>query len=139
MKEGIVALLHNMMDINAILLIIPPILTAVFAYLIARKKNIITERISKAKIDSEIQTQALSIVEKVMGEMRAELRREIDELRKENEELKKAINDSQSKIESLQNQLEASNQLVAILRSEIGTLQAALTMYKEENTRLKSK
>lgn len=133
------SLLHNMMDINAILLIIPPILTAVFAYLIARKKNIITERISKAKIDSEIQTQALSIVEKVMGEMCAELRREIDELRKENEELNEAINDSQSKIESLRNQLEASNQLVASLRSEIGTLQAALTMYKEENIRLKSK
>lgn len=139
MKEGIVALLHNMMDINAILLIIPPILTAVFAYLIARKKNIITERISKAKIDSEIQTQALTIVEKVMGEMRAELRREIDELRRENEELKKAISESESKLESLQHQLEASNQLVSILRSEIGTLQAALAMYKEENTRLKAK
>lgn len=128
-----------MMDINAILLIIPPILTAVFAYLIARKKNIITERISKAKIDSEIQTQALTIVEKVMGEMRAELRREIDELRRENEELKKAISESESKLESLQHQLEASNQLVSILRSEIGTLQAALAMYKEENTRLKAK
>lgn len=139
MKEGIVALLHNMMDINAILLIIPPILTAVFAYLIARKKNIITERISKAKIDSEIQTQALTIVEKVMGEMRAELRREIDELRRENEELKKAISESESKLESLQHQLEASNQLVSILRSEIRTLQAALAMYKEENTRLKAK
>lgn len=128
-----------MIDTNAILLIIPPIFTAIFAYLIARKKNIITERISKAKIDSEIQTQALSIVEKVMGEMRTELRREIDELRKENECLKKAIGESQMKIDSLQNQLEASNQLVSMLRSEIGTLQAALAMYKEENNRLKSK
>lgn len=128
-----------MLDINAIILIIPPIISAAFAYLIARKKNLITERMSKAKIDSEIQTQALTIVEKVMSDMRQELRREIDELRKENEELKKAITESDTKIDALQNQLEASNHLVSILRSEIGTLQTALTMYKEENFRLKSK
>jgi len=128
-----------MMDINAIILIIPPIITAIFAYLIARKKNIISERIGKAKIDSEIQTQALSIVDKVMGEMRIELRREIDELRKENESLKKSIVDSQTRIESLESQLDESDQLVSILRSEISTLKVALAMYKEENTRLKSK
>jgi uncharacterized coiled-coil DUF342 family protein len=127
------------MDINAIILIIPPIITAIFAYLIARKKNIISERIGKAKIDSEIQTQALSIVDKVMGEMRIELRREIDELRKENESLKKSIVDSQTRIESLESQLDESDQLVSILRSEISTLKVALAMYKEENTRLKSK
>jgi uncharacterized coiled-coil DUF342 family protein len=128
-----------MMDINAIILIIPPIITAIFAYLIARKKNIISERIGKAKIDSEIQTQALSIVDKVMGEMRIELRREIDELRKENESLKKTIVDSQTRIESLESQLDESDHLVSILRSEISALKAALAMYKEENTRLKSK
>jgi uncharacterized coiled-coil DUF342 family protein len=128
-----------MIDTNAIILIIPPILTAAFAYLIARKKNIITERLSKAKIDSEIQVQALTVVEKVMGEMRTELRREIDELRKENEYLKKAIVDSQARIETLESQLDASNELVAILRSEISTLQTAISMYKEENNRLKAK
>lgn len=128
-----------MLDINAIILIIPPILTAAFAYLVARKKNIITERISKAKIDSEIQVQALSIVEKVMGEMRAELRREIDELRKENDSLKKEIFISRDRIESLETQLDSSNQLISTLRSEISTLQNALSMYKEENMRLKSK
>jgi uncharacterized coiled-coil DUF342 family protein len=127
------------MDINAIILIIPPIITAIFAYLIARKKNIISERIGKAKIDSEIQTQALSIVDKVMGEMRVELRREINELRKENESLKKSIVDSQTRIESLESQLDESDHLVSILRSEISALKAALAMYKEENTRLKSK
>lgn len=127
------------MDINAIILIIPPIITAIFAYLIARKKNIISERISKAKIDSEIQTQALSIVDKVMGEMRVELRREIDELRKENESLKKAVVDSQTRIESLESQLGESDQLISILKSEILTLKAALAMYKEENIRLKTK
>lgn len=130
---------YHMLDLNAIILIIPPILAAAFAYLVARKKNLITERISKAKIDSEIQTQALSIVEKVMGEMRLELRREIDELRKENDILKKEIVESQNRIDSLESQLDASNQLVATLRSEIATLQVALTMYKEENIRLKTK
>ena len=132
-------LLIHMVDINAIILIIPPILTAAFAYLVARKKNIITERISKAKIDSEIQGQSLTIVEKVVGDMRIELRREIDDLRKENESLKKAIDDSQIRIEMLESQLDASNQLVATLKTEIATLQTALSIYKEENTRLKAK
>lgn len=128
-----------MMDINSIILIIPPIFTAIFAYLIARKKNTISEKIGKAKINSEIQTQALNIVEKVTGEMRSELRREIAELRKQNDQLKLDVHESQSKIESLQKQLEASDVLVASLRSEIGSLTAALLMYKEENMRLKSK
>lgn len=128
-----------MIDTNAILLIIPPVLAAILAYLIARKKNIITEKISRAKIDSEIQIQALSVVENVMEDMRAELRREIDELRKENEVLRKEINENHLKIDALQNQLDSSNQLVSILRSEIGTLQTALAMYKEENDRLKLK
>jgi len=128
-----------MIDINAIILIIPPILTAAFAYLVARKKNIINERIGKAKIDAEIQSQAFSIVEKVMSEMKIDFRREIDNLRKENEILKNAIVESQTKIKSLELQLDASNQLVSTLKAEIASLQAALSIYKEENRRLKSK
>lgn len=131
--------LTYMIDTNAIILIIPPILTAAFAYLVARKKNLITERVSKAKINSEIQTQALTIVENVMHDMRVELRREIDDLRKENEILRKAIGDSQSRIELLESQLNTSSQLVSTLKSEISTLQVALSIYKEENIRLKSK
>lgn len=128
-----------MLDTNAIILIIPPIITAAFAYLIARKKNLITERISKAKIDSEINIQALTIVEKVTGDMRLELRREIEELRKENENLRASMRDSQHRIESLESQLEASDKLVSTLRSEIISLQTALSIYKEENIRLKTK
>ena len=128
-----------MLDTNAIILIIPPIITAAFAYLIARKKNLITERISKAKIDSEINIQALNIVEKVTGDMRLELRREIEELRKENENLRASMRDSQHRIESLESQLEASDKLVSTLRSEIISLQTALSIYKEENIRLKTK
>lgn len=128
-----------MIDTNAIVLIIPPVLTAAFAYLIARKKNIISERLNKAKIDSEIQTQALTIVEKVTSDMIKGLQREIDDLKKENEDFKHEIRDSKARIESLETQLTASDQLVAMLRSEISTLQAALSMYKEENSRLKSK
>jgi chromosome segregation ATPase len=128
-----------MVDINAIIIIIPPILTAAFAYLVARKKNIITERIGKAKIEFEVQVQALSIVEKVMAEVRIELRREIDDLRKENESLKKVIVDSQIRIDSLESQLDINNQLISTLKSEIAALQIALSMYKEENIRLKTK
>ena len=59
-----------------IITIIPPILTAIFAYLIAWKRNIISEKMDKAKLDADIQSQALTIVKSVMNDMREELRRE---------------------------------------------------------------
>jgi len=126
-----------MLDASSLLLIVPPILTATFAYMVARKKNVITERIGRAKIDSEIQTQALTIVRGVMNDMRDEFRREIDALKKENEFLKEEVDDNRNKIEHLQTQLTASDVLVASLKSEISTLQSALKLYQEENARLK--
>lgn len=66
----------NIMPESSLLLIVPPIVTASFAYLIAKKKNIISERMNRAKIDSESQSQALDIVKGVMVDMRNELHRE---------------------------------------------------------------
>jgi hypothetical protein len=128
-----------MLDANAIILIVPPILSAGFAYLVARKKNIVTERLSRAKIDSEIQTQALTIVRGVMNDMRAEFKREIDALKKESEGFKAEISLNAHKISTLQIQLTASDVLVATLKSEISTLQGAIKMYQEENARLRGK
>ena len=126
-----------MLDASAILLIVPPIVTAAFAYMVARKKNVVTERMGRAKIDSEIQTQALTIVRGVMNDMRDEFRREIDSLTKENETLKEEVADNANKIETLHVQLTASDVLVATLKSEINTLQNAIKMYQEENARLR--
>lgn len=128
-----------MIDLGAILLILPPVLTAVFAYLVARKKNAIGERINKAKIDAEIQVEALNIVKGVMTDMREELRREIDELRKENEYLKDEVRINKNKINALESQLAASDELVSTLKSEIATLQSAIALYKAENERLRGK
>ena len=125
------------MDISIFITIIPPILTAVFAYLVARKRNIVSERLNKAKIDADIQSQALTIVKGVMNDMRDELRREIDMLRKENEVLKLSVKDNQDKIATLSNQLDASDQLIAVLNSEIITLQSTIKVYEEELTRLR--
>lgn len=128
-----------MLDTSAIILIVPPILSAAFAYLIARKKNVVTERLNRAKIDSEIQTQALTIVRGVMNDMRDEFKREIDALKKENEGFKAEIALNANKISTLQIQLTASDVLVATLKSEISTLQGAIKMYQEENARLRGK
>lgn len=126
-----------MLDINAAFLIVPPVVTATFAYLIARKKNIVTERLGKVKIDSEIQSQALTIVRGVMNDMRDEFRREIDSLKQENISLKEEVDANANKIETLQVQLTASDLLVATLKSEINTLQSAIKMYQEEIARLR--
>lgn len=126
-----------MIDASIIATIVPPILTAAFAYLIARKRNIVSERISKAKIDSEIQTQALTIVRGVMTDMRDELRREIDDLRKDNDKLRKEVDENKTKIDGLQTQLTASDVLVSTLKAEIATLQATVNFYESELTRLR--
>lgn len=126
-----------MPDTSAIILIIPPIITAIFAYLVARKKNFVNERLGRAKVDAEIQMQALSIVRNVMVEMREELKREIDTLKKENDIFRTEIHENKIKIDSLQLQLTVSNELTTTLRSEIGTLRSALRLYEEENARLK--
>ena len=128
-----------MLDTSSIILIVPPILTAAFAYLIARKKNIVSERINKSKIESEIQIQALTIVRGVMNDMRDEFKREIESLKRENELLKAEIEENGNKIDTLQLQLTASDLLVATLKSEISTLQNAINLYKEENARLKQR
>lgn len=128
-----------MIDYNSIILIVPPIITAAFAYMVARKKNIISERLNKAKIDADIQNQALTIVRGVMNDMRDELRKEIDVLRKENEHLKEEVHSNRRRVELLESQLEASAKLVETLKAEILTLQTTLSVYKDENERLKNK
>lgn len=129
----------NIMPESSLLLIVPPIVTASFAYLIAKKKNIISERINRAKIDSESQSQALDIVRGVIVDMRNELHREMDILRNENESLKHEIRANQSMISSINIQLSANDDLIFTLKSEIAILKSALKIYQEENERLKTK
>ena len=128
-----------MIDVNAIILIVPPILTAGMAYLVARKKNVVNERVGKAKIDAEIQSQALTIVRGVMTDMRDEFRRELEDLKKENISLRKDLNNQTLQITSLQTQLSASGELINSLKHEITTLQITGELYRKENERLKNK
>jgi len=118
------------MDMGIIITIIPPILTAIFAYLIAWKRNIISEKMDKAKLDADIQSQALTIVKSVMNDMREELRREIEVLRKEKDALKIQIESSEIQIKDLRTQLEASDEIIIALKSQISILQSTIKLYE---------
>lgn len=126
-----------MIDASIIITIVPPIVTGVFAYMIARKKNTISERINKAKVDAEIQNQALTIVRGVMNDMREEFHREIGNLRKENQELKEKVQENERELDTLRDQLKASDKLVETLQSEIASLQNTIKTYQDEISRLK--
>lgn len=126
-----------MLDVNVLITILPPIFAAIFAYLIARKRNATSERVNRAKIDADVQTQALQIVKGVMEDMRDEFKREIDALRNENKALKQQIDENQSRLKGLQQQLVASDELVETLRSEISALKKTLMLYEAEIERLR--
>lgn len=126
-----------MLDLNVIVTIVPPILTAVFAYLVARKRNLITERISRAKVDADVQAQALTIVGGVMNDMREDFHKEITSLKAENVKLKEEIDENSARLLTLQRQLIASDELVASLKSEISTLRKTVGLYEQEIARLK--
>lgn len=126
-----------MLDVNVLITILPPILAAVFAYLIARKRNAASERVNRAKIEADVQTQALQIVRGVMNDMRDEFKREIDALRNENKSLKYEIEENKSRLMVLQKQLVASDELVETMRSEISALKKTLAVYEAEIERLR--
>jgi chromosome segregation ATPase len=126
-----------MFDLSIIVTIVPPVVTAIFAYLVARKKNIVSERISRAKVDADIQSQALNLVRGVMNDMREDFHREITSLKEENEKLKEEMEDNKSRVQNLEKQLVASDELIETLRSEISTLKKTLTFYEEEIARLR--
>jgi predicted nucleic acid-binding Zn-ribbon protein len=126
-----------MIDTGILVTVVPPFLTGVFAFLIARKKNTISEKVSRAKIDAEIQTQALTIVRGVMNDMRDEFRREISNLKVENERMRKKLDDTENDISELHTQLRASDELVANLKGEIASLRSTIKIYEDEIARLK--
>lgn len=126
-----------MLDTSVIITVIPPIISAIFAYLLARKRNDISERINKAKIDAEIQNQALMIVKGMMNDMRDEFKREISTLREENDSLKEKIESTERDVKRLHEQLRASDELVATLKGEIASLRTTIRIYEEEIARLK--
>lgn len=128
-----------MLDLNILVTIVPPVVTAAFAYLVARKKNLVTEKINRSKVDADVQTQALNLVRGVMNDMRDDFHREIKSLKEENQKLKQEIEENSSRLETLQNQLTASDELIETLRSEISTLKKTLTFYEAEIERLRKK
>ena len=126
-----------MIESSIIITIVPPIVTGIFAYLIARKKNSLSEKINKAKIDAEIQNQALTIVRGVMNDMRDEFKREIENLKQDNDRLRLQALDTEDSIKKLNHQLAASDLLVETLQKEIAALRNTIKIYEEEIVRLK--
>ena len=127
-----------MIETSIILTIVPPIVTGAFAYFIARKRNTISEKISKAKVNAEIQTQALTIVRGVMNDMRDELRREITQLKEENTRLRKKVEDNVDEVKKLHDKLSDNNELIETLKSEIHALRTTIKVYEDEINRLKN-
>jgi len=126
-----------MIDPNAALLTISTILTALFTYLIARKKNSTSETISTSKLQANIQIQALDIVRGVMDSQRVEFSKELEAIREDTINLKKEIVDNKHRIALLENQLVASDSVIDSLKSQIHALQSTISLYQEEILRLK--
>ena len=126
-----------MLDLSLVITIVPPIVTGIFAYLIARKKNAVAERINRAKVDADIQTEALNIVRQVMNDMRADFNREMTVMKDENHKLRLEIEDNKTRLQSLQEQLLASDELIETLKSELSILKKTLSMYESEIERLR--
>lgn len=126
-----------MFESAALITIVPPIATAFFAYLVARKKNVLSERVNRAKLDADIQTQALTIVKGVMGDMKEEFRREIAQLREENKALREEVVEAREQLTTIQTQLQTSTELVASLKSELVTLRMTIKLYEDELARLR--
>jgi len=128
---------YIMIDPNAALLTISTILTALFTYLIARKKNSTSETISTSKLQANIQIQALDIVRGVMDSQRVEFSKELEAIREDTINLKKEIVDNKHRIALLENQLVASDSVIDSLKSQIHALQSTISLYQEEILRLK--
>lgn len=126
-----------MLDPNVVITIVPAIATAIFAYLVAHKRNTITERLNRAKLDAETQNQALAIVRGVMTDMQNYFHKEMEILRGDNEKLRQQLEENKETLNVLKQQLIESDELVRSLRSEIATLKKALVIYEDEIARLR--
>jgi peptidoglycan hydrolase CwlO-like protein len=124
------------MDISVLLTVVPPVLTAVSAYLIASRKYAISERINKAKLETETQNQALIIVRGVMHDMCEDLRKDIESLKRNNMLLQEEVDENKKKINDLESQLRTSHDLIDVMKSEILTLKKTIALYEEQIMRL---
>lgn len=121
----------------AIISIIPSIIASVLTYFISKRKQIASEKIYRAKLESEIQSQSLTIVKSAMDAMRTELHQEIDRLRAENKSLHKIVEENNDKIHDLHVQLKASDRLVESMQTEMIALKSTIKMYEDEIARLR--
>ena len=110
---------------------IPTAITGVVAFIIGKRQNASTERVTKARAEADVQIKALDIVKGIIQDLKDEFLRELKVLKSENEELKNSIKE-------LEAQLVASSQLTETLRGEINSLRNTLKTYQEENERLKN-
>lgn len=116
--------------------LVPPIVTGLVAYFVARRKHLSVEKINKAELDAQSQSQALNIVKNVMNDMRDEFRREINGLKDDNERMRMKIDFNESEIKVLHSQLRASDELIVTLRAEIGALRSTVKIYEDELARV---
>lgn len=120
---------------GALLSIIPPVLAAVFTYLIANKKS----RIQQAKVLSEVQAQAIEQIRLVEEKMRLEIWSELKKVRDENADLREELKQQGTELYDLKIQLEAAVHLRITLTDQVHSLEALVETYKERIVELENR
>lgn len=113
---------------ETIIIILPPIITAVLAWIAAMRKS----KLDQVKLISQIHTQAYTLIQQSEASIRQELREEIHKLKSENVELNRQV-------DKLRDQLTISDNLVETLREEISTLREKNAAFETEIAMLRGK
>lgn len=118
-----------------ILTVIPPIIAAVFTYIISNKRS----RLLHAKLLADMQTKAIEQVQLSEEKMRSEIWQELKNVREENDELRKEMQSQRLQIIDLRQQLEISSEMRLKLIEQIHALESQLATYKNQINELEKR
>lgn len=120
-------------------LIIPPLLTAVFTYIVAAQRA----KIKQAQVMAEIQSNAIKVVAEIEDRLRKELKSDLEiekkELERKYDDLKKENDVLRNQVSDFQGQLSASDHLIKALKDEILALKSTIDLYRSEMARNKKR
>lgn len=120
---------------GAIVSIIPPLIAAVFTYIVASKRA----RIQYAKMISDMQSHAIEQVRISEQKMRDEIWAELEKVRQENAELKDEMKLHRDEVNDLRSQLQAATQLRVTLTEQVHSLERLVETYKTRIIELEKK
>lgn len=120
------------MSIELIAALATPVITGVFALLLATYK-------SKKRIDElektlhiKVEQRASATINDMADELLSEFKADIEELKRENAELRQQLREANDKIKSLSEEIEMYRKVVQTMESELSTLRMAVKFYEQE-------